>query len=230
MPDISSALRFSVPVRTRRLAPVTSPAGLASTSALIAAAISCMVMSYSTRLADGTSTMVSGAATPRIVVRVTPTSNSRATNSSAKSPSCSGPIAPVITTSVTRSRQAPRRTTGSSASSGKVAIKSTAVCTSSAAWAISQPGSNSSLTEALPSRLVADELSTPSTNRSAGSITWTIPASTSSGPAPSQETLTVTSSTMTSGKNCARMLGIATTPRANRTTKRRFAAVRCRVK
>ena len=45
MPSICSALRFSVPVRTRALAPLTSPAGLASTSEAIAEAISAMVTS-----------------------------------------------------------------------------------------------------------------------------------------------------------------------------------------
>ena len=42
--DKASALRLAVPVRTRALAPVTSPAGLASTSAAIAAAISAIVI------------------------------------------------------------------------------------------------------------------------------------------------------------------------------------------
>ena len=62
--DRASALRFAVPVRTRALAPVTSPAGLASTSAAITAAISAMVMSWRISLVDGTSIRVCGAATP----------------------------------------------------------------------------------------------------------------------------------------------------------------------
>ena len=189
-----------------------------------------MLTSCAIRSTRVTSTSVSGAASPRIVVRVTPSAKRRTTNSSTYCPSCSGSTAPDTTTSVTRSRHAPRRTLGSSASSGKVVIASTAACTSSVARAMSQPGSNSSEIDARPSVDCASVLSTPSTLNNAGSRICTIALSTSAGPAPSQTTLTVTLSTTTSGKNCARILGKAKKPSDTNTTKSRFAAVLCRVK
>ena len=165
-----------------------------------------------------------------MVARVTPLAKRRFTNSSANSPSCSTPMGPVITTSVTRSRHVPRRTRGSSASSGNVLIASTTPCTSSAARDMSQPGSKSNVTDALPSRETARELCTPSTPNNAGSTTCTIAASTSSAPAPCQPTETVTLSTTTSGKNCARILGSDAAPNTSITTNNKFAAVLCRVK
>ena len=226
MPAISSGLRFSTPVRTRAFAPCTSPAGSASTSEAMAVAIWVMETSNAIRLADGTSITVCGAAMPRMAVRVTPTANRRVMNSSANRPNWSGPIGPVITTSVTRSRHTPRRTVGSSASPGSVVIASTATRTSSTARAMSQPGSNSNRMRALPSVDVDSVFSTPSTASIAGSSTCTIAASTSSGPAPSHATRTLTVSRMTSGKNCARMLGIATAPSASKITSSRLASVR----
>ncbi len=196
----------------------------------MAFAISRMVMSWRTSARLGTSTTVSGAAMPRIVVRVTPAANRRVTNSSAKRPSWSVPTGPVITTSVTRSRQAPRRTSGSSASSGRFEIVSTAACTSSAARPMSQPGSNSSSTSARPSRDTEVVLSTPSTAISTGSRSCTMALSTSSAPAPSQATLTETLLTITSGKNCARIRGKAAMPAAISTTSSRLAAVPWRTK
>ena len=163
-------------------------------------------------------------------MRVTPRANKRTTSSSAKSPSCWGPTGPVTTTSVTRSRQAPRRTVGSSASSGNVVTASTAVWTSSAARPMSQPASNSSLMDADPSRDSEDELSTPSTARRTGSKTCTMPASTSSAPAPSHTARTVTLSMITSGKNCARILGTATIPATSISSSNRLADVRWRTK
>jgi hypothetical protein len=71
---------------------------------------------------------------------------------------------------------------------------------------------------------------TPSTASSAGSISWTMPASTSSAPAPGQATETVTLSTTMSGKNCACIRGSAISPAASIRTSSRFAAVRWRVK
>ena len=68
IPASSSGVRFSLPVRMRALAPLTSPAGLASTSAAIADAMSAIAMSCAIRLAEGTSTSVRGAATPRMVI------------------------------------------------------------------------------------------------------------------------------------------------------------------
>ncbi len=132
--------------------------------------------------------------------------------------------------SVTRSRQAPRRIAGSSASTGRVVTVSTAACTSSAARPMSHPGSNSSAMTATASRLVALLFSTPSIARSTGSSTWTTPASMSSGLAPSQVTETLTLSTTTSGKNCARICGAAAMPRISITTISRLAAVGWRVK
>ena len=220
-----SADRFATPVRMR-VAPVMSPAGSASASAAMASAISCMEMSWRMSAIMGVSTMVSGAASPRIVVRVTPTSKSRPVNSSAKRPSCSTPTGPVMTTSVTLSLQALRLTFGSSASSGRFVTVSTADCTSAAARAMSQPGSKSSRIEARPSRAVELDSTTPSTAMIVGSRIWMMPLSTSSAPAPSQVTETVTLSTITSGKNWARMFGKDTKPSVTRTTRRRFAAVR----
>jgi hypothetical protein len=85
---IASALRVSVPVRTRACPPRLHIAGrigidLGGDGLRDLA----MVMSWRIRLTDGTSITVSGAATPRIVVRVTPASNSRITSSSAKAAS-----------------------------------------------------------------------------------------------------------------------------------------------
>jgi hypothetical protein len=194
------------------------------------AAISAMEMSCRIREADGTSTTTSGAATPWIVARVTPASNRRATNSSANRPSCSGATGPVMTTSVTRSHHAPRRTVGVSASSGRSVTLSMATCTSSAARDMSQPGSNSISMDARPSRLVAEVAATPGTATSTGSSTATMAASTSSAPAPSQRTSMSISSEITSGKNCARICGKAVSPAASIRTSSRFAAVRCRVK
>ena len=228
--EICAALRFATPVRTRAFAPATSPAGSASTSCAIASAIWAIEMSWVIKLAEGTSITVRGAATPRIVVRVTPSAKSRVTNSSAKRPSCSASSGPLMTTSVTRSRQAPRRTFGSSASSGSVEIASTEVCTSSAARAMSQPGSKSIVIEARPSVDRASVLSTPSTLSKTGSSTCTMALSTSSAPAPSQFTDTVTLSMITSGKNCARICGAAEKPAMIRMTRRRFAAVPWRTK
>ena len=74
------------------------------------------------------------------------------TKSSANRASWSGATGPVMTTSVTRSHQSPRPTSGSSASSGRSVTPSTAGCTSAAARAMSQPGSNSSSIRARPSR------------------------------------------------------------------------------
>ena len=135
-----------------------------------------------------------------------------------------------MTTSVTRSYQTLRSITGSSISSGRLVTESTAVCTSSPARAMSQPGSNSRRITARPSNEVLVVPSTPGTARSAGSSTWTIPASTSSAPAFSHTVFTVTLSRMTSGKNCARMLGMATRPDSSSRTSSRFATVPWRVK
>ena len=174
--------------------------------------------------------MVEPAATPRIVVRVTPAAKSLVTNSSANRANCATPTGPEITTSVTRSRQTPRVTFGSSASSGNwLATESTAIWASSVPRAISQPGSNSMVIRAEPSEEVAEVLFTPSIPSNAGSTTCTIARSTSSGPAPSHRTLTVTRSIITSGKNCARICGKETAPATSIISKKRFAAVRCRV-
>ncbi len=230
MPAIASADRRSAPVRTRAVPPATSPAGSAVTSRPTASAISRRLTSLRIRAAGLTSTTVSGSATPRIVTRVTPAAKRRAVNSSANRPSCSASTGPEITTSVTRSRQMPRRTCGSSAASGSSPIPSTAACTSASARAMSQPGSKSTAIRALPSEEVASVASTPSTPTIAGSRSCTIARSTSSAPAPSQVTETSTCSTITSGKNCARIRGTAAIPAASSTTSSRFAAVRCRAK
>ena len=227
---IWSALRFSTPVRTRAFAPVTSPAGAASTSSAMAAAISAMLTSLAIRLTLGASTTICVAAMPRMVVRVTPSANSRIVNSSAKLASWSMPTGPVITTSVTRSRQPPRRITGSSASSGRLVTASTAVSTSASARAMSQFGSNSRLMRARPSLASAVVPTTPSTTSRAGSSSCTMAASMSSAPAPSQRTVTLIWSDTTSGKNWVRICGIAATPAASSRISSRFAAVRCRVK
>ena len=88
MPAISSAERFSTPVRTRMLDPNTSPAGSALTSSAMALAIWRIVMSSATNFAVGTSITTCGAAMPWIEVLVTPALNNRSANSSR-----SGPIA-----------------------------------------------------------------------------------------------------------------------------------------
>ena len=175
MPAISSAERFSTPVRTRMLDPNTSPAGSALTSSAMALAIWRIVMSSATNLAVGTSITTCGAAMPWIEVLVTPALNNRRTNSSAIRPSCVTPMGPEITTSVTRSLQLPRKIMGSSASSGSVEMPSSAVSTSAFARDISQSGSNSSDIRARPSvdRLLV--LDTPSTANRAGSKTFTMP-------------------------------------------------------
>jgi hypothetical protein len=84
MAPIASALRRSAPVRTRMSPLARSPAGSAVAEAAMACAISASVTSCSTSLSEGTSTMISGAAMPWIVVRVMPASKSLAANSSAK--------------------------------------------------------------------------------------------------------------------------------------------------
>ncbi len=229
MAAISSAVRRSVPVRTRAVPPI-SPAGAASASPAMASAISARVRSCWTRAREGTSTTVSGAAMPWIVVRVTPSRNSRRTSSSAMRPSWPAPTGPVITTSVTRSRQPPRDTSGSSAASGRSLAPSIAASTSAAARAMSQPGSNSISISARPSTDSLSIPATPSTARSAGPRTPTMPSSTASEPAPSQITETSISSETTSGKNCARIRGRAARPRTIISASRRFAAVRWRVK
>ena len=175
IPAISSAERFSTPVRTRMLDPNTSPAGSALTSSAMALAIWRIVMSSATNFAVGTSITTCGAAMPWIEVFVTPALNNRRANSSAIRPSCVTPMGPEITTSVTRSLQLPRKMTGSSASSGSVEIPSSAVSTSAFARDISQSGSNSNEMRARPSvdRLLA--LDTPSTANKAGSRTFTMP-------------------------------------------------------
>ena len=114
---MSRAPRLATPVRIRA-APATSPAGSAWASSAIALAICAMLTSFRIKDRLSTSTIVDPAATPRMLARVTPVANSRVTNSSANSANCSTPTGPEITTSVTRSRQNPRATRGSSASSG----------------------------------------------------------------------------------------------------------------
>ena len=171
---ISSTVLFSNPVRTLAATPEISPAGSASASSPIADAISPNEMSLRTSSRSRTSTTVRGASTPRMVERVTPAPNSRTTNSSAYLLSRFTDTGPVMTTSVTRSRHALRRTSGSSASSGRPDVASTAARTSSVPRFMSHPGSNSSVILALPS-LDWDEVdSTPSTASSAGSSSWTI--------------------------------------------------------
>ena len=81
-----------------------------------------------------------------------------------------------------------------------------------------------------PSREVLSLSSTPSTASRAGSSTAMIALSTSSAPAPSQVTLTRTSSKIRSGKNCARIFGKAASPAAIIKRSTRLAAVLCRVK
>jgi hypothetical protein len=165
-----------------------------------------------------------------MVVRVSPCANSRAVSSSANRPSWSTGTGPWITTSVTRSRHAARRITGSSAPSGSVVTPSTAARTSWLACPMSQPGAKSTRIVTDPSRAVATVASTPSTARSAGSSAAVIAASTSSAPAPGQPTCTVIADTTTSGKNWLRICVAAASPSAIITTSTRFAAVRCRVK
>ena len=165
-----------------------------------------------------------------MTVCVTPSANKRVTISSAKRPNCSAPTGPVITTSVTRSLQPPLRISGSSALLGRLLVLSSANWTSSRAFSISVPGRNSSVMLARPSNEVERLSVTPSTASKTGSRTCTMAASTSSAPAPSQMTVMSTSSTTTSGKNCARMFGNATRPAPNIKIKNRFAMVRCRVK
>ena len=227
---MSSFVRLATPVRTRAAPEATLPAGAVAASSAMASAMSLMVTSFRISEAEVTSTTVCGAATPRIEVRVTPSVNSRATISSANRASWSTPTGPEITTSVTGSRQAPRVTSGSSASSGSVPTPFAASSISAAARDMSQPGSNSSVIRARPSVERAVLEVTPSTARSAGSSAWTIPVSTSSAPAPSQRTLTVTLSITTSGKNCARIRGSVEIPTAISTTSSRLATVAWRVK
>ncbi len=95
---------------------------------------------------------------------------------------------------------------------------------------MSQPGSNSKLMLARPSRDRLLASVTPSIDKSAGSKICTIPSSTSSAPAPCHLTSTAMLSTMTSGKNCDRIRGMLTKPATIKITNKRFAAVLCRVK
>ena len=165
----SRALRLATPVRIRAL-PATSPAGSAFASSPMALAICAILTSWRIKDRLSTSTIVEPAAIPLMLERVTPTANRRVTNSSANKANCSTPTGPEITTSVTRSRQNPRFTLGSSASSGNwLATESTAICVSSVPRAISQPGSNSMRMRADPSEDVAEVLVTPSIPSNAGS-------------------------------------------------------------
>ena len=82
-PATSSAVRLGTPVRTRAAPPETSPAGSAAASSRTARAISSMVTSWRRRSAEVTSTRISGAAKPRIEVRVTPSAKSLSESSSA---------------------------------------------------------------------------------------------------------------------------------------------------
>ncbi len=204
--------------------------GVVAAAAPITRASSAMVMSWRIRSSVRTSTTVCGAATPRIVVRVTPSAKSRWLNSSAKRASWSTPTGPEITTSVTRSRQTLRVTSGGSASSGRVVTPSTAACTSAAARSMSQPGSNSSSIRARPSEARLEAEDRPSTAISAGSTGSITARSTSSGPAPSQSMSTSIASTTTSGKYCARICGSAARPKTTSRTRTRLAAVAWRVK
>ena len=169
IPLICSAVRFATPVLTLELDPVTSPAGSVEASPLIALAISTIERSFLIKLIDDISTIVSGAANPLTVVFVTPAANSLTTISSANWPNCSKETGPLIIASATLSRQPPRLTLGSSASSGNSETESTASCISSVALDISQPESNVNLMLVLPSLDCDEVLSTPSIDISTGS-------------------------------------------------------------
>lgn len=71
MAAISAAVRRASPVRMRARPPM-SPAGLAAIPRPMASAMAARVMSCRTRERAATSTRTEGAATPRIVARVTP--------------------------------------------------------------------------------------------------------------------------------------------------------------
>ena len=167
---ISLAERLASPARTRAV-PAISPAGCAVTSRPIAPEISCMLISCRIRASEGTSTTTRPAATPWIVVCVTPRANSRVTISSANCPNCSAPTGPEITRSVTLSENPPRRIVGSSASAGKARALFSTICTSRSARSISCPGANASAIRARPSDEVESDAITPATSISAGSST-----------------------------------------------------------
>ena len=184
-----------------------------------------MVTSLRISEAEVTSTTVCGAATPRIVVRVTPSANSRATNSSANRASWSTPdragdhhighrVAPGAAAHVrvfgVVGQGADRRSTASS--------------TSSAARAMSQPGSNSSVIRARPSveRAVLEVDPLDGQQRRFQHLHDAGVDVLGPGAVPARRE-TVTLSMTTSGKNCARIRGRVATPTAISTTSSRLA-------
>ena len=127
------------------------------------------------------------------------------------------------------SKNSPLTTFGASASAGK-STSPTAASTSASAFCISVPNSNSTCVVARPSKEEELTFFTLAMVRNSGSSVCTILASISSAVAPDQSTLTATTSTSISGKNCLFRRAADMLPTTSIRIMMILAAVLCRAK
>ena len=162
---------------------------------------------------------------PRILTWSTPTASNRSRMSLAYLRRAVSLKGPEIARLITVSKIWARPTTGRSASRGRVVMRETAASTSESASVMFVPGSKLRFTDAKPSRAVENTSLTPSRNRTSGSTTSMIFASTSSADAPDHGIEIQMTGTLACGRNCRFSCASENNPNATNITINKFAAL-----